>query len=103
MSAARAKAEGQTEVVLLQKIAGGDRDAFSELYRRLQRPLFARSRPQVALGWLQMAAVAFIGFVDVAMFALCRAAGRRLAQGGAAHVCQEVEGEQQDCREAEAP
>jgi len=40
MSAARAKTEGQTEVVLLQRIAGGDRDAFAELYRRLQRPLF---------------------------------------------------------------
>ena len=40
MSAARTKTEGQTEVVLLQRIAGGDRDAFAELYRRLQRPLF---------------------------------------------------------------
>lgn len=40
MSAARAKTEGQAEVVLLQRIAGGDRDAFAELYRRLQRPLF---------------------------------------------------------------
>ncbi|HVZ01938.1 MAG TPA: sigma-70 family RNA polymerase sigma factor [Dongiaceae bacterium] len=40
MKAARAKTEGQTEVVLLQRIAGGDRDAFAELYRRLQRPLF---------------------------------------------------------------
>jgi RNA polymerase sigma-70 factor (ECF subfamily) len=40
MSAARGKTEGQTEVVLLQRVAGGDRDAFAELYRRLQRPLF---------------------------------------------------------------
>jgi RNA polymerase sigma-70 factor (ECF subfamily) len=40
MSAARAKTEGAAEVVLLQRIAGGDRDAFAELYRRLQRPLF---------------------------------------------------------------
>jgi RNA polymerase sigma-70 factor (ECF subfamily) len=40
MSAARAKTEGQAEVILLQRIAGGDRDAFAELYRRLQRPLF---------------------------------------------------------------
>jgi len=40
MSAARAKTEGQTEAVLLQHVAGGDRDAFAELYRRLQRPLF---------------------------------------------------------------
>jgi len=40
MSAARAKTEGQTEAVLLQRVAGGDRDAFAELYRRLQRPLF---------------------------------------------------------------
>ncbi|HVT54256.1 MAG TPA: sigma-70 family RNA polymerase sigma factor [Dongiaceae bacterium] len=40
MNAARTKAEGQTEVVLLQRVAGGDRDAFAELYRRLQRPLF---------------------------------------------------------------
>jgi RNA polymerase sigma-70 factor (ECF subfamily) len=35
-----AKLGGQTEVVLLQRIAGGDRDAFAELYNRLQRPLF---------------------------------------------------------------
>src|SRR4051812_14955713 len=40
MSAARAKSEGQTEAVLLQRVAGGDQDAFAELYRRLQRPLF---------------------------------------------------------------
>jgi RNA polymerase sigma-70 factor (ECF subfamily) len=40
MNAARTKVEGQTEVVLLQRVAGGDRDAFAELYRRLQRPLF---------------------------------------------------------------
>jgi RNA polymerase sigma-70 factor (ECF subfamily) len=40
MNAARTRAEGQTEVVLLQRVAGGDRDAFAELYRRLQRPLF---------------------------------------------------------------
>lgn len=40
MNAARSKVEGQSEVVLLQRIAGGDRDAFAELYRRLQRPLF---------------------------------------------------------------
>ena len=45
MSAAQARAGGaklggQTEVVLLQRIAGGDKDSFAELYRRLQRPLF---------------------------------------------------------------
>ena len=50
MSAARAKAGdakpsdakwgGQAEAILLQRIAGGDRNAFAELYRRLQRPLF---------------------------------------------------------------
>ena len=40
MNAARSKVEGQTEAVLLQRVAGGDRDAFAELYRRLQRPLF---------------------------------------------------------------
>jgi RNA polymerase sigma-70 factor, ECF subfamily len=45
MNAARAKegdarVGGQTEIVLLQRVAGGDRDAFAELYRRLQRPLF---------------------------------------------------------------
>jgi RNA polymerase sigma-70 factor (ECF subfamily) len=40
MNAARTRAEGQSEVVLLQRVAGGDRDAFAELYRRLQRPLF---------------------------------------------------------------
>jgi RNA polymerase sigma-70 factor (ECF subfamily) len=40
MSAARGKTGGQTEVVLLQRVAGGDRDAFGELYNRLQRPLF---------------------------------------------------------------
>jgi RNA polymerase sigma-70 factor (ECF subfamily) len=40
MKAARTKAEGQNEAVLLQRVAGGDRDAFAELYRRLQRPLF---------------------------------------------------------------
>jgi RNA polymerase sigma-70 factor (ECF subfamily) len=40
MNAARTRMEGQSEVVLLQRIAGGDRDAFAELYRRLQRPLF---------------------------------------------------------------
>lgn len=32
--------DGETEVVLLQRISGGDRAAFAELYRRLQRPLF---------------------------------------------------------------
>jgi RNA polymerase sigma-70 factor (ECF subfamily) len=40
MSTARGKTGGQTEVVLLQRVAGGDRDAFAELYNRLQRPLF---------------------------------------------------------------
>jgi RNA polymerase sigma-70 factor (ECF subfamily) len=40
MNTAKAKLGGQTEVVLLQKIAGGDQDAFAELYGRLQRPLF---------------------------------------------------------------
>ncbi len=40
MNTAKAKLGGQTDVVLLQKIAGGDRDAFAELYGRLQRPLF---------------------------------------------------------------
>ena len=40
MSTARGKTGGQTEVVLLQRVAGGDRDAFGELYNRLQRPLF---------------------------------------------------------------
>src|SRR5215470_4088514 len=34
------RGDSRTEIVLLQRIAGGDRDAFSELYRRLQRPLF---------------------------------------------------------------
>lgn len=32
--------DGPSDVVLLQRIAGGDRIAFTELYRRLQRPLF---------------------------------------------------------------
>src|SRR5205814_10592049 len=45
MNAARAKTgdakqAGQTDAVLLQRVAGGDRNAFAELYRRLQRPLF---------------------------------------------------------------
>jgi RNA polymerase sigma-70 factor (ECF subfamily) len=40
MNAARSKMEGQNEAALLQRVAGGDRDAFAELYRRLQRPLF---------------------------------------------------------------
>ncbi|HVO03903.1 MAG TPA: sigma-70 family RNA polymerase sigma factor [Candidatus Cybelea sp.] len=31
---------GATEAALLQRVAGGDRDAFGELYRRLQRPLY---------------------------------------------------------------
>src|ERR1700754_1505910 len=41
MAATTAKAgEGPSDTVLLQRVAAGDRNAFSELYRRLQRPLF---------------------------------------------------------------
>jgi RNA polymerase sigma-70 factor (ECF subfamily) len=32
--------DGSAEVALLQRVAAGDRNAFAELYRRLQRPLF---------------------------------------------------------------
>jgi RNA polymerase sigma-70 factor (ECF subfamily) len=41
MAATTAKAgEGASDTVLLQRVAKGDRAAFAELYRRLQRPLF---------------------------------------------------------------
>ncbi|HEY4162034.1 MAG TPA: sigma-70 family RNA polymerase sigma factor [Dongiaceae bacterium] len=41
MAATTAKAgEGPSDTVLLQRVAKGDRTAFAELYRRLQRPLF---------------------------------------------------------------
>jgi RNA polymerase sigma-70 factor (ECF subfamily) len=41
MAGSRGKSgDGSAEVALLQRVAAGDRDAFSELYRRLQRPLF---------------------------------------------------------------
>jgi RNA polymerase sigma-70 factor (ECF subfamily) len=41
MAGTRAKiGEGPSDVALLQQVAGGDRAAFTELYRRLQRPLF---------------------------------------------------------------
>jgi RNA polymerase sigma-70 factor (ECF subfamily) len=41
MAGPRAKSgDGAADVALLQRVAGGDRNAFSELYRRLQRPLF---------------------------------------------------------------
>jgi len=32
--------DGSADVALLQRVAGGDRNAFAELYRRLQRPLY---------------------------------------------------------------
>jgi RNA polymerase sigma-70 factor (ECF subfamily) len=32
--------EGASDIILLQRVAKGDRTAFAELYRRLQRPLF---------------------------------------------------------------
>ena len=41
MAGTRGKSgDGSAEVALLQRVAAGDRNAFSELYRRLQRPLF---------------------------------------------------------------
>ena len=41
MAGSRAKGgDGAADVALLQRVAGGDRNAFAELYRRLQRPLF---------------------------------------------------------------
>jgi RNA polymerase sigma-70 factor (ECF subfamily) len=41
MAGSRAKGgDGPADAVLLQRVAGGDRHAFAELYRRLQRPLF---------------------------------------------------------------
>jgi RNA polymerase sigma-70 factor (ECF subfamily) len=41
MAGSRGKSgDGTAEVALLQRVAAGDRNAFSELYRRLQRPLF---------------------------------------------------------------
>jgi RNA polymerase sigma-70 factor (ECF subfamily) len=41
MAGSRGKSgDGSAEVALLQRVAAGDRNAFSELYRRLQRPLF---------------------------------------------------------------
>jgi RNA polymerase sigma-70 factor (ECF subfamily) len=41
MAATTAKVgEGASDTVLLQRVAKGDRVAFAELYRRLQRPLF---------------------------------------------------------------
>ena len=40
MAVSRGKSDGSAEVALLQRVAAGDRNAFSELYRRLQRPLF---------------------------------------------------------------
>jgi RNA polymerase sigma-70 factor, ECF subfamily len=32
--------DGDTETALMQRMAGGDREAFATLYRRLERPLF---------------------------------------------------------------
>jgi len=32
--------EGQSEVALLERMAGGDRDAFTAFYRQVERPLF---------------------------------------------------------------
>jgi len=32
--------DGQTEIELLQRMAGGDRDAFAQFYRQVERPLF---------------------------------------------------------------
>jgi RNA polymerase sigma-70 factor, ECF subfamily len=41
MAGTRGKSgDGSAEVALLQRVAAGDRNAFAELYRRLQRPLF---------------------------------------------------------------
>ena len=41
MAGTRAKGgDGSGDAVLLQRVAGGDRAAFAELYRRLQRPLY---------------------------------------------------------------
>lgn len=41
MAGSRGKSgDGAGDAALLQKVAGGDRAAFAELYRRLQRPLF---------------------------------------------------------------
>lgn len=41
MAGSRGKSgDGSAEVALLQRVAAGDRNAFAELYRRLQRPLF---------------------------------------------------------------
>jgi RNA polymerase sigma-70 factor (ECF subfamily) len=41
MAGTRGKSgDGAADVALLQRVAAGDRNAFSELYRRLQRPLF---------------------------------------------------------------
>jgi RNA polymerase sigma-70 factor (ECF subfamily) len=40
MAGSRGKSDGAGDAALLQRVAGGDRAAFAELYRRLQRPLF---------------------------------------------------------------
>jgi RNA polymerase sigma-70 factor (ECF subfamily) len=41
MAGSRGKgSDGAADAALLQRVAGGDRTAFAELYRRLQRPLF---------------------------------------------------------------
>lgn len=40
MKPAGSRGTGGDDAALLQRVAGGDRSAFAELYRRLQRPLF---------------------------------------------------------------
>jgi RNA polymerase sigma-70 factor, ECF subfamily len=45
MSAAVATAESDAR--LIQRVAGGDRDAFTELYRRFARPVFAMAQRQL--------------------------------------------------------
>ena len=45
MSVAVAPAESDSR--LIQRVAGGDRDAFTELYRRFSRPVFAMAVRQL--------------------------------------------------------
>ena len=45
MSVAVATAESDSR--LIQRVAGGDRDAFTELYRRFARPVFAMAVRQL--------------------------------------------------------
>jgi RNA polymerase sigma-70 factor, ECF subfamily len=47
MSAAAVMATAETDSHLIERVAGGDRDAFSELYRRFARPVLAMAQRQL--------------------------------------------------------